>query len=68
MATKRTPDQAIALVECVVQINPRGRSVITGTLVSGSTLRSFSHELSADLKKSIEILILSDLDKSSLVL
>jgi len=61
MATKKLPERAqrVSLVESVIQINPRGRSVVTGTLVEDGELQPFKHELSDSEKSEFIKLILS---------
>ncbi len=50
MAEKQKTGE-IQILECQIQINPRGRRVVNGTLLDRGELTEFGHELS-DLEKS----------------
>lgn len=67
MAKTKQPTSALTagiLVECVISINPRGRSVITGTLASNVGIRTFKHDLSDSEKSDIEEFIFKALGQT----
>jgi len=49
------------LIEATVSINPRGRSVVHGTLLVGGEMRTFKHELDHEEKSNVTQFILSAL-------
>lgn len=49
------------LVEATVSLNPRGRSVVHGTLLVGGEMRTFKHELDYEEKSKVTEFILSAL-------
>lgn len=59
MAKSKQIDDAriIKLVEAMVSLQSRGRSVINGTMLVGEEIRTFAHELSEDEKSSLRELI-----------
>lgn len=63
MAKPKTADdtRVIQLVEVMVSLQSRGRSVINGTMLIGSEVRVFAHELSDEEKSSLRELIASTL-------
>lgn len=60
MAKARQPvdaDRVVRLVEAMVNLQQRGRSVINGTMLVGDEVRTFSHELTDDEKHQFRELI-----------
>lgn len=60
-------DRNITLVEALVTLQNRGRSVVNGTVLVGDSVRTFKHELSDAEKRQFVELISSALADSWLV-
>lgn len=51
--------KSVNLIEAQVVINPRGRSVMNGTLLYNGVMETFKHELNPSLREKMIELILS---------
>jgi hypothetical protein len=58
MAKAKTPSSDDEIVELQIFINPRGRSVVNGTLRAGGEIRTIKHELTDRQKSDIGEFIL----------
>jgi hypothetical protein len=61
MAKKPESDlpSGTSVIELQVQVNPRGRSVVNGTLLLDGEMRTIKHELSISERSEIERLMIS---------
>jgi hypothetical protein len=61
MAKKPESDlpSGTSVIELQVQVNPRGRSVVNGTLLLDGEMRTIKHELSISERLEIERLMIS---------
>ncbi len=59
MVAKKSTEKSVQLIEAQIIINPRGRSVMNGTLLYDGVMEAFKHELNDSLKAKFIELILS---------